>query len=121
LAFFCHQPETVEELRSLCTVEFCSDLGVSNLNLEGDSLNVVIAIKGRGSPRGRYGQVVEDIQQVLKGFRRCVIGHVKRGANSCAYRLAKIVAKEIYDKIWMEETPNFIFDIVSLELSALFI
>jgi hypothetical protein len=61
LAFPCHQPETAKALGALCTAEFCNDLGVSNLNLEGDSLNVVNAIKGRGSPRGRYGQVVEDI------------------------------------------------------------
>jgi hypothetical protein len=47
--------------------------------------------------------------------------NVKRGANSCAHGLSKIVAKEIYDKISMKETPSFIYDIVSLELSALFI
>lgn len=46
--------------------------------------------------------------------------HVKRGAKRAAHGLAKIAAREQIEKIWMEEIPSNIYDIVIIEQFARF-
>jgi hypothetical protein len=41
--------------------------------------------------------------------------HVKREANEAAHGLAKLVAREKTDKVWMEEIPSSIYSILILE------
>jgi hypothetical protein len=64
---------------------------------------------------------VDDVKVVLNRLRSWNIGHVKREANSAAHILAKEVAAGTLEdeRIWMEETPLCISDIVFLEQSAL--
>jgi hypothetical protein len=52
-------------------------------------------------------------------LRSWTIGHVKRAANSAAHHLAKEAGRDFIDKVWMEEVPMCIYDIVYLELTAL--
>lgn len=62
---------------------------------------------------------MNDIRIVLQGFQTCSVEHVKRGANAAAHGLAKTVVNDIIDKIWMEEIPSCIFDVVLSKLFAL--
>ena len=71
--------------------------------LEGDSKQVVEAIKAKGPTWCKYGQIVGDTLEVLKAFRSWEIGHVKQTANRAAHRLAKAAIKEIEAKIWIVE------------------
>jgi hypothetical protein len=52
------------------------------------------------------------------GLRRH-IKHVKRNANSLAHGHAKNAVKNIINRIWIEENPPIIHDIVTLEQIAL--
>jgi hypothetical protein len=52
------------------------------------------------------------------GLRRH-IKHVKRNANSPAHGHAKNAVKNIINRIWIEENPPIIHDIVTLEQIAL--
>lgn len=40
---------------------------------------------------------------------------MKRVANSAAHELAKVATKNIIYKIWTEEVPTCIFDIITVE------
>ncbi len=43
------------------------------------------------------------------------MSHVNRESNSAAHRLAKPAIKHVIDKVWIEEIPPSICDIVVLE------
>jgi hypothetical protein len=62
---------------------------------------------------------VEDTKEVHRSLRNWKIGHVKREANEVAHGLAKEAFWITMDNIWIEETPDYISNIVLLELSAL--
>jgi hypothetical protein len=104
------KPEIVEAIGVLCDVKLCRDLGVHNHFFEGDSLNVVNAIKRRGSQWCRYGHVVKDIQRVLRGLRSWDIRHVKSDANLYAHDIAKMTTKDRdYWQNLDEGNPHFYF------------
>jgi hypothetical protein len=69
----------------------------------------------------RLGQILEDIQGILAGFKWHEVVHAKRGANEAAHGLAKLASQNYVDKIWIEEVPSNIQHIVNQERYALFV
>ena len=53
-------PTAGEALAALHAAEFCRDLGIFEVILEGDSLMVTRALKEKGENWLRYSQIVED-------------------------------------------------------------
>ena len=112
-------PGSAEALGVLTAVEFCRDLGLLDIILEGDCLQVIKAIKDPELPWCTYGQVIGDIKLVLHSRRSWIANHVKREAKSAAHGLAKVVLRSSAELIWMEETPPCVNDIVVVERCAL--
>jgi hypothetical protein len=50
-------------------VEFCEEMGFFDIILEGDSLNVVKAVGDFEASWKPFGQIVEDIKEVLGSLR----------------------------------------------------
>jgi ribonuclease HI len=113
------EPVTAEAMGALCAIELCKDLGLQDVILEGDAIQVVQAINKQGMQNCCYGQILEDIHAVLRSFRWKEIKHVKREANSAAHTLAKLAASNYMNKVWMEEVPNSILSTVTLECNTL--
>jgi ribonuclease HI len=84
-----HEPVVAEALGALVATELSRDLGLRDIELEGDSLLVVNAIKDSGTQWSSYGHIVGDVRYVLNNMRSWEIGHVKHGANGAAHDLAK--------------------------------
>jgi hypothetical protein len=112
-------PQTVEATAALQTVELCKDIGVQDIFLEGNTLTVVKAFASRTSTWYSFGQIVDDIKVVLGSRRSRKVGHTKRGANRAAHGLAKEALQSDIDKIWMEDYPPCISQIVVSECEAL--
>jgi ribonuclease HI/exonuclease III len=115
----CYVPVVAEAIGALIAAEFSRDLGIQDIVLEGDALLVVKAIKDSGPQWNLYGHIVEDIRAVLNNLRSWFAGHAKREANFAAHFLAKEAVKNVMDQIWMEEVPNCIENVVTLEQIAL--
>jgi ribonuclease HI len=79
---------------ALVAAEFCRELGLREIILEGDSKLVVEAILLKAPSRSTYGHIVGDILEVLKVFRSWAAGHVKREANAAAHGLPKGALRE---------------------------
>jgi ribonuclease HI len=112
-------PAMGEAMGALAAVEFSRDTGISDFILKGDSKQIVDAIAGKGSYWCKYGHIIGDINEVIKGFRRCEVRHVRREANEAAHVLAKSAIRTKEEKIWLEEIPSIIIDIVNQEQAAL--
>jgi ribonuclease HI len=68
-----------EAQATLCAGEFCCNLGLKDIILEGDSSQVVNAVNANGPKWCRYGQLVVDIQMVLSTRRSWQIRHIRSG------------------------------------------
>jgi ribonuclease HI len=117
--FFLQDPVIAEAQAALCAVEFSRDLGLQSIILEGDSLQVVNALKDPRPNWTKYGQLVADAKGILIMLRSWQICHTNREANCAAHGLAKVAVKQIMDRVWIEDIPMCIRDIVILELLAL--
>jgi ribonuclease HI len=112
-------PTFGEALGARGVVEFAKQLGFNEIILEGDSKQVVTAISSNEQTWCKFGHIVGDILEVLKTFRCWDIGHIKRTANGAAHGLAKAAVKNLGERIWLEEIPSTIYDIVTIEQFAL--
>ena len=64
-----HEPATAEAMAALRAVEFCREVGINDILLEGDSLLVVKAVSDYRPSWLPYGQVLDDIKWVLGSLR----------------------------------------------------
>jgi hypothetical protein len=62
---------------------------------------------------------VDDVKAMLHTLHRWKVSHVKRDTNFAAQGLAKEATINVIDKIWLEEIPRTIYDIVILKQFAL--
>jgi hypothetical protein len=97
-----------ESIGALCAVEFCRDLGLQEIILEGtpNPNRWLRAINTDEALWCRLWQIVEDIRGSLLVFRRTAVAHIQRaggGANCVAHGLAKFAVQEIIYKFWMQE------------------
>jgi ribonuclease HI len=113
-----HNPAVGEAMGALVAAKFGRDIGLFDIILEGDSKQIVDAITGKGSHWCKYGHIIGDIYEVMKGFRKWEVRHVKRDANEAAHVLAKTATRENGEKIWLEDVPSFILDVVNQEQIA---
>jgi hypothetical protein len=67
----------------------------------------------------RHGHTVTNTQQILKSLRgwRCL--HVQRDANTAAHQLAKVEKHNFMDKVWLEDFPDCIHNVIFMEQSVL--
>jgi ribonuclease HI len=112
-------PTFNEALGARGVVEFAKDMGFNEMILEGDSKQVVTAISSKELNWCKFGHIVGDILEALKMFRRWDIGHIKRTTNGAPHCLAKAAVKDLGERIWLEEIPSAMYDIVTLEQLAL--
>jgi hypothetical protein len=87
--------------------------------LEGDSIQVVQTLKEKGTNRRTYGHIVNDVKFLLGTCRSWMAQHVRGDANQAAHGLAKEGLKRQMDRIWVNDLPECISNIVLLELNVL--
>jgi hypothetical protein len=63
----------------------------------------------------RFGHLIEDTRRMLLTLSRWRCAFVPYKANEAAHRLAKAVTTDVSDRIWRNDAPNCISDIVLME------
>lgn len=56
-----------ESMGALNAIEFCRDLGLQDIILEGDAESAVKVINNKNHKWCRYWQILEDIKRILVG------------------------------------------------------
>jgi ribonuclease HI len=105
-------PQTAEAMAAWYAFQFGRDMGGSFIILEGDSLEVVIALRRKVSANWVCGQLLDDIKTFFSHFNSVDVRHVRRDANKGAHVLAKCAISQLLDMVWVEECPPFIHSIV---------
>jgi ribonuclease HI len=101
----CLEPVAVEALAAFQAIEFSIELGLQDIILEGDALQVVNALNFSGRCLSRFGQIVADAQMIIASLSSWQIVHSPRETNFAAHGLARAAVKHVIDDIWLEDIP----------------
>jgi hypothetical protein len=69
--------------------DFISQLGLCVILVEGDSMEIINALRSGDVYRGTYVALVEDAKMLLNSSCRWELQHVRRTGNEAAHFLAK--------------------------------
>ena len=97
--------EEVEFLAYRKAIEFAMDAGFSKFIVEGDNSSVMQAISSPNEDESLMGNVVGDIQQMLRGLHWVNVEFTRRGGNKVAHVLAQYAKNIIDDMHWKEDLP----------------
>jgi len=125
------EPDDVQRQQSSCPVVWerppqgvHGDMGrfffffFFDIILEGDAIQIVTAIFTDLPNWSRFEHFIDEIQEqslLLWSFR---VSHVIRKANSVAHTLTKVASTQVRNKVWSEDFPYFLSDIVCKEAKA---
>ena len=87
-------------------------LGFKDVLLESDSLEVVQALCKEECTWGRYGTLINDSKLLFQQAHAWKACHVKRSANEAAHRLAKLALTMCEERIWREDYPLCVQNVV---------
>jgi hypothetical protein len=108
-------PAVAEALGAKICAEFGLFLGLKNVVLEGDPLEVVRAISREGDEDGYLGNLIGETHQILRGFNSWAVSHVRRAGNMVAHNLAKLAVLHPQNHVWFGNLPACILSLVSSE------
>ncbi|KAF5447347.1 hypothetical protein F2P56_032905 [Juglans regia] len=82
-------PALAEAIGALEAARLCHHLGLTNIILEGDALQVIQAINSRSENWSSTGMIMEDVKGQLSTFESWSAIHIRREGNKAAHELAK--------------------------------
>jgi ribonuclease HI len=112
---------TAEALAAVHAIMFCKELGLSNIILEGDALQVITAIGEEGPCFNSFGHLIECIHHEQCELERVRFIHVRREANNAAHLLAQLATTHVTLSTWLGNAPPSVGDIVRREQSLLLV
>ena len=107
----------VEAKAAEVALQFARDVGISDFIMEMDSQIVYNALCGHSSPPSVVASVISGAIGFCGLFRQVDFSHIRRQGNTPAHLLAKH-ARGIVDFVaWMEETPCFLMQALTNDVS----
>lgn len=100
--------EVAEAVAAWRNLSFCCEQGFQKIILEGDSLNVIKALQREEGCWSKYGQIIKDMQALIRTLQCCEANHIRREANGVTHRLVRNALLFLEDKVKMMEVPSFI-------------
>jgi hypothetical protein len=112
---FLVEPSIGEALGAWFGVSLSSEWGFQNMICEGDSLEVVSALRKTGPDWSCKGTLIDDTKALFHRFSTIEIRHVKRMANTGAHLLAKFALSCNDSLVWWEMCPPPIRSVIVAE------
>jgi len=97
--------EEAELLACRKAIEFAVDVGFSEFVIEGDNSSAISVISTMQLDQSLMGNVVGDIQHLIRNLHWVRIDCIRRGGNRVAHILAQFARNIFEDRYWMEDVP----------------
>jgi ribonuclease HI len=97
---------TVEAMALLRGLKFLEKLGVSSVDIESDSLELIQTCNGDTEVSSPYTVVLADCFQIASTMDLVIFEHYFRDANTVAHNLAKHTYKSKVSLVW-DDSPLF--------------
>ena len=86
-------------------IEFVVDVGFSELVIEGDNSSAMKAISTLKTDQSMLGNVIGDIQHLIRNLHWVKIDCIRRGGKSGSSCISSIAKNIIENMHWMEDVP----------------
>ncbi|XWS46774.1 hypothetical protein CRYUN_Cryun14cG0097000 [Craigia yunnanensis] len=86
-------------------------MGFLKVEIDGDALGVIRKLQSMGKDLSPIGCLVDEANAIRR-FRLCKFMHTGRKGNMVAHYLAKYGLELHEERIWVEECPDFVMDVV---------
>jgi ribonuclease HI len=86
--------------------EYCSRIAFRKIEVEGDALEVIQAMRCESVCLRSYGHLIDGTKTLLSSSGQWVAQHVKRTGNKAAHLLAKFACNSNIEKSWFLECPT---------------
>lgn len=96
-------------------MKFCLDLGVQSAIFKGDALSVVQATNNKDEIWIEMGSTVEDTRKMLSQNLSWSVVYMYREVNCITDTLVKLAIQFVEEKVWIEEGPVHILNMVLKE------
>ncbi|XP_042983230.1 uncharacterized protein LOC122312638 [Carya illinoinensis] len=93
----------------------CEDLGLGNVQFEGDAKGVIDAVRRGDKDDSSAGHLVEALQQKINSFFKWNVSFIRTEGNEVAHQLAKMALNYEEDRYWVEEGPEEIVNQVVID------
>ena len=100
-------------------LEFASEVGFTDLVVEGDNLSVMKSLAALETDHSWLGHIIQDIKWLTQSFRKVSFSYMRRAANSMAHGLARYAKNVHEDMYWMEENPPPMLEALCYDFSQL--
>jgi hypothetical protein len=108
-------PSSTKAMGAWVAVLLGREVRSTSITLEGDSLEVVLALRRKDLDNMSYGHLIHDTRVCFSFFNSLDIVHVRRDANKAAHVLAHCASSQMLDQVWLEECPPLIQQVVAVE------
>lgn len=100
----------VAEIKVLwCTLNFCLDIGICNIILDGDAKKVVDEVHSFKENLSMHGELIEDIKQFMKSRLDWISVCCPREGNVAACSLSKFSFNVNLEMVWLKVIPKCIY------------
>ena len=99
-------------------LEFAKDMGIQDIVLEEDSLNIVHALSGNSHAASTIATLIYGMQVTSFEFWNVLFSHIRRNGNILAHQLAKHTLGIFDFSIWIEESPCFLVQALLHDIST---
>jgi hypothetical protein len=113
---FIVDPSTAEAIGARVGAELGRRLGLQSIMLEGDASVVIEALRREGEDLSRFGNVILETKELLKGFHFWEANLVRREGNNAAHLLARHATNQELNQVWVDSFPSCISGTICNEL-----
>ncbi|XP_059436785.1 uncharacterized protein LOC132169849 [Corylus avellana] len=118
----CHgflDPPAAEAVASFMVAQLCTEMGIRQVQLEGDAKNLIDAITSNDADESGWGQLTKDIRFTLRSIPVWEMRYTRREGNRVAHILARLAMHETMNTVCLYNPPDCIRDILQAEISVL--
>uniref|UniRef100_A0A2N9F767 RNase H type-1 domain-containing protein n=1 Tax=Fagus sylvatica TaxID=28930 RepID=A0A2N9F767_FAGSY len=112
-----HSVNAVEASAARAATQLAIDVGILDVEIEGDSAGIVSALLDPNPCLALFGHLIEDTKLLAQSLNFVSFKHVKRDGNSVAHTLAKKAKSSKPLEIWLETVSPDILPILCKDFS----
>ena len=113
-----HVVDDAEALAIREAVQLTRDIGIKEVEVEGDSLVISHAVRNQEVCFASYGDIIKDAELLACSLNWVGFSHVRRDGNRAAHVLARKALELSSDfLIWLENVPTFLEVVIQSECS----
>ena len=112
------EPAAAEALAAMA-IQLARELGLSQINMEGDAKMITEAVKSNAPHWSKWGHLIDDIRYRFQNFTQWTMAYVKRDANQAAHMVARMATAQVLDRTWNNDFPECIHEFCRSERAAL--